>query len=53
VECKFCNYNVSENQQANYLNCPRCGIVNLSEEAYEDFDGENLSPSDKGTIYDT
>jgi hypothetical protein len=51
--CLFCN-NIIENfhngESKIYYECKRCGIVQLTEEAYSDFVGENFSSKDKNII---
>ena len=55
VKCLFCENDIedfdmqSQATKTDYK-CIRCGSVRLTEEAYDDFDGEEFSNEDKSAL---
>jgi hypothetical protein len=56
MNCHFCNFDVTTYEQKKYsasrtwYHCPICGEIKLTEEAAEDFEGEQFSERDKKII---
>jgi len=56
MNCHFCNFNVTSYEQKKYgasrtwYHCPICGEIRLTEEAADDFEGEQFSERDRKII---